>query len=80
MHYSKDCKCNSLVTKDKMLMITTIHFEGAHVTWKGQVRFVRFVDQPNTSNIENNKIGVLLELSSHGLYSQEEIQSIIDNH
>ena len=28
---------------------------------------------PNTNNIENGEIGVLLELSSHELYSQEEI-------
>ena len=38
------------------------------------------MDQPNTINIENSKIGVLLELSSHELYSQEEIHNIIDNH
>ena len=57
-------------------MITTVHFEGTYVTWMGQVRFV---DQPNTINIEKGKIEVLLELSSHELYSQEEVQCIIDN-
>ena len=58
-------------------MIIIVHVEGPYVTWKGQVRFV---DQPNTFNIENNEIGVLLDLSSHEICSQEEIQSIIDNH
>ena len=43
MHYSKNCKHNSLVAEDKLSMITTIHFEGAYVTWKGQVRFLRFM-------------------------------------
>ena len=38
------------------------------------------ITQPNTHNIKNREIGVLLELSSRELYSQEEIQSIIDNH
>jgi hypothetical protein len=61
-------------------MITTFHFEGAYATWKGQARFLIFVDQPNTINIEKSKIGVLLELSSRELYSYEEIHSIIDNH
>jgi hypothetical protein len=28
---------------------------------------------PNTNNIENGEIGVFSELSSHELYSQEEI-------
>ena len=37
---------------------------------KGQARFK---DQHNTINIENSEIKVLLELSSHKLYSQEEI-------
>ena len=61
-------------------MITTIHFEGVYVTWKGQVRFLRFVDQPNTINIENIESGVFLELSSHKPYSHKEIHNIIDNH
>jgi hypothetical protein len=69
MHYSKNCKHNSLVAEDKMSMITTIHFEGAYVTWKGQVRFLRFMGQPNTINIKNIEIGVLLELSPHELYT-----------
>jgi hypothetical protein len=60
-----------------MFMITTVHFEGAYVTWEGQLRFM---GQPNTSNIKNNKIGVLLELSSHEHYSNEDIHSNIDNH
>ena len=55
-------------------MITTIHCEGAYVTWKGQVRFVRYVDNPNTINIKNSEIGMLFELPSHELGSQEEIQ------
>ena len=38
------------------------------------------ITQPNTHNIKNREIGVLKELSSRELYSQEEIQSIIDNH
>ena len=57
-------------------MMTTVHFERTYVTWKGQVKFV---DQPNTVNIENNEIS-LLGLSALELYPQEEIQSIIDNH
>ena len=52
-----------------MLMITTVHFEGGYVAWKGQVMFLRFMDQPNTINIENSEIGVLLDVSSHELYS-----------
>ena len=68
MHYSKDYKHNSLIIKDKM--ITTVHVEGAYVTWKGEVRFLKFVDQPNTINIENSDIKMLLELSSHEFYSQ----------
>ena len=56
--------------------MTTVHFERTYVTWKGQVKFV---DQPNTVNIENNEIS-LLGLSALELYPQEEIQSIIDNH
>jgi hypothetical protein len=85
MYFNKNTKCiilrtaNSLVHEDKKLMITTVHFAGVNGTWKGQVRFFRFMDQPNTINIENNKIGVLLEMSSHELYSQG-IRSIIDNH
>ena len=55
-------------------MITIVHFWGAYVIWKGQVRFVRFGDQPNTINIENSEIGVLLELPSLEFHSQEEIQ------
>jgi hypothetical protein len=47
---------------------------------EGQVRFVRFMDQPNTINIENSEIGVPLEWSSCELYSQEGIQIIIENH
>ena len=58
----------------KMLMITIVHFEGAHVTWKGQVRFVMSVDQPNTINIENSEVGVLLELSSHELYLKKRFR------
>ena len=58
--FSKNYKRDSLVVEDKMLMINTIHFEWAYVTWKGQTRFF---------NIKNSKIGVLLELSSHELYS-----------
>ena len=54
-------------------MITIVHFWGAYVIWKGQVRFVRFGDQPNTINIENSEIGVLLELPSLEFHSQEEI-------
>ena len=54
-----------------MLMINIVHFEGDYVTRKGHGMFLRFMDQPNTINIENSKIGVLLELSSHELYSQE---------
>ena len=69
-----------MVTEDKMLMIVTIHFVRAYVTWKGQVRFLRFMGQPTTINIENSEIGVLLELSRHELYTQEEIQRIVDNH
>lgn len=46
-----------------MLMITTVHFEGAYITWKGQVRFLKFMDQSNTVNIKNNEIGVLSKLS-----------------
>jgi hypothetical protein len=57
-------------------MITIVHFERTYVTWKDQVRFV---NQPNTINIENSKIGLPLELSSLELYPQEEIQSIIHN-
>ena len=60
-------------------MINTVHFEGAYVTWKSQVKFLRFVDQHNTINIENSEIGVLLEVSSFELYPQKDIQSIIDN-
>ena len=45
-----------------------------------KVRFLRFTDQPNTINIEHSEIGVLLELSSRELYSQEGIQSTIKNH
>lgn len=63
-----------------MLMITIVQFQGTYVTWMGQVRFVGFVDQPNTINTEKGKIGVPLEMSSHELYSQEAIQHIIDNH
>jgi hypothetical protein len=80
MYYSKDCKHNSLVIKVKMSMISVGHFEDAYVTWKGQVRFMRFMNQPNIVNIEHSEIGVLSELSIHELYSQEEIQSIVDNH
>jgi hypothetical protein len=80
MYYSKDCKHNSLVIKVKMSMISVGHFEDAYVTWKGQVRFMRFVDQPNTIIIENGEVGVLLKLSSLELYSQKEVQSIIDDH
>jgi hypothetical protein len=28
-----NCKRNSLVVEDKMLLITTVRFEGAYVTW-----------------------------------------------
>ena len=31
-------------------MTVIVRFEGAYVTWKGQVRFMRFVEQPNTIN------------------------------
>ena len=61
-------------------MIATVHFEGPYVTWKSLVRFLMFVDKPKTTNIEKSEIGVLLELSLDALYSQEEIQSIIDDH
>ena len=61
-------------------MISVVHFEGTYVTWKGLVRFMRFMDQPNIVNIENSEIGVLSELSIHELYSQKEIQSILGNH
>ena len=61
MYYSKDCKCNSLVTEDKLLMITIVQYEGPYVAWKGQVRFLMFMDQPNTINIEKSEIRVLLK-------------------
>jgi hypothetical protein len=63
-----------------MFVTTIAHIEGAFVTWKDQVRFVKFVDQPDTVNIANNEIGVLLELSSQEVCSQQKIQSIIGNH
>ena len=47
-------------------MITTVHFEGAYATWKGQVRFM---DQPNIVNIKNSGIEVFLDLSSQELHS-----------
>ena len=49
-----------MVAEDKLSMITTVHFEGACVTWKDQARFMRFVDPPNASDIKNSEIGVLL--------------------
>jgi hypothetical protein len=63
-----------------MFLTTIAHVEGAFVTWKDQVRFVKFVDQPDTVNIANSEIGVLLELSSQEVCSQQKIQSIIGNH
>ena len=56
MYYYENYKRKLLVIEDKMLMVTTIHFEGVYVIWKGQVRFLRFVDQPNTINTENSEI------------------------
>ena len=41
-------------------MITTVHFEGACVTWMGQVRFV---DQPSTINIENIETRLIVSLT-----------------
>ena len=38
-----------------ILMVTIVYFEGTYVTWKGQVRFARFVDQLNIVNIKNNE-------------------------
>ena len=57
-----------------MLMVNIVHLRDP---WKDQVRFV---GQPTTVNEVNNHIEVLLEISSLELYSQEEIQRIIDNH
>ena len=51
MNYSKDCKYNSFVIEDKMLIIIIVEFEGAYVTWESQVRFVRVLDQPNIVNM-----------------------------
>jgi hypothetical protein len=80
LYHYKGYKYNSLVVEAKMLMIITIHVEGAYVTWKSRVRFMRFMDQPNTNNIKNSNIGVPLEFPSPEFYSQEENQSVVDNH
>ena len=60
LYYFKNYKCNSLVIVDELLMIIVVHFEGVYATWKSQVRYV---DQPITINIENNKIIVFLEVT-----------------
>lgn len=62
-----------------MLMITIVQFKRACITYQGQARFVKFIDQVNSSNIKNIKIEVLLELSSRELYFEKKIQSTIDN-
>ena len=73
MYYSKDYKNNSLVIKDKM--ITSVHVEGAYVTWKGEVRFLRFVDEPNTINIKNSnsKLSAFRIVFTRVLFSRRDL-------
>lgn len=60
-----DYKHNSTV-EDKKLVIIIVHFEGAYVTGKGQVKFM---DQPNNNN-NNNKIKCFFKISTIALSSK----------
>ena len=55
-----------------------VHNKASDLAWRNKT--IILLTQPNTSNIKNSKVGVLLKSSLHELYYQEKIDSIIDNH
>jgi hypothetical protein len=82
MYFNKNTNCIILkianathwLLRMKCKWSTLSIFEGAYAIWKGQMRFVRFMDQPNIVNIENSEIGVLLELSHMSFTLKKKIR------
>jgi hypothetical protein len=67
-----ECTSYSLNMKKPTIFDIGINYQDATtLPWRNKA--IMLLSPPNTNNIENGEIGVFSELSSHELYSQEEI-------
>ena len=54
----------------KEVIARMAHMKATTLMWKNKATML--LPKPNTNNIQNNNIGVLLKMPLHGLFNEEE--------